>query len=300
MVMSEAYGHLHASIRSVADDSAELRIRRIRTDRWVSYARAESALAAMEDLLNFPKRTRMPNLLLVGPTNNGKTMIVEKFRRAHPSTPASQTESGAAHVPVLRVQMPAGPDEPRFFGAVLDELGYPHMLTDRITKRQDAALRMMRETQVRVFVIDEVHNILSGSRLQQRRLLNLLRWLGNELQISLVAVGTAEALHAVQSDDQLANRFEPVGLPPWRAGSEYEQLLSTLEAVLPLRLPSDLAEPEIAHKILGMAEGILGEIVSIVVRAAVRAVGSGAETITTDLIDQTGFIAPSQRRRVAV
>jgi hypothetical protein len=49
-----------------------------------------------------------------------------------------------------------------------------------------------------------------------------------------------------------------------------------------------------------MAEGILGEIVSIVVRAAVRAVSSGAETITTDLIDQTGFIAPSQRRRVAV
>ena len=54
-------------------------MRRIRTDRWVSYARAELALASMEDLLSFPKRTRMPNLLLVGPTNNGKTMIVEKF-----------------------------------------------------------------------------------------------------------------------------------------------------------------------------------------------------------------------------
>jgi len=298
--MSEAYVHLHASIRSAADDSAEVRIRRIRTDRWVSYARAESALAAMEDLLNFPKRTRMPNLLLVGPTNNGKTMIVEKFRRAHPATPASQTESGAARVPVLRVQMPAGPDEPRFFGSILDELGFPHMLSERIAKRQDAALRMMRETQVQVLVIDEVHNILSGSRLQQRRLLNLLRWLGNELQISLIAVGTAEALHAVQSDDQLANRFEPVGLPPWRTGSEYEQLLSTLEAVLPLRLPSDLTSPEIAHKIVSMAEGILGEIVSIVTRAAVRAVNSGAETITADLMDQTGFIAPSQRRRVAV
>ena len=45
------------------------------------------------------------------------------------------------------------------------------MLTDRVSKRQDAALRMMRETQVRILVIDEVHNILSGSRLQQRRLL---------------------------------------------------------------------------------------------------------------------------------
>jgi type II secretory pathway predicted ATPase ExeA len=298
--MSEAYPHLHSSIRGLADEDAEPRIRRIRTDRWVSYARAESALTAMDDLLNFPRRTRMPNLLLVGPTNNGKTMIVEKFRRAHPATPATQTESGAAHIPVLRVQMPAGPDEPRFFGAILDELGFPHMLSDRVSKRQDAALRMMRETEVRVLIIDEVHNILSGSRLQQRRLLNLLRWLGNELQISLIAVGTAEALHAVQSDDQLANRFEPVGLPPWRAGIEYEQLLSTLEAVLPLRLPSHLAGADLAHKILANAEGILGEIVSIVTRAAVRAVSTGKEAITTDLIDQTGFIAPSQRRRVAV
>jgi hypothetical protein len=266
----------------------------------VSYARAESALAAMDDLLNFPKRTRMPNLLLVGPTNNGKTMIVEKFRRAHPATPASQTEGGAAHIPVLRVQMPAGPDEPRFFGAILEEIGFPHMLSDRVSKRQDAALRMMREMQVRVLMIDEVHNMLSGSRLQQRRLLNLLRWLGNELQISLIAVGTAEALHAVQSDDQLANRFEPVGLPPWRAGNEYQQLLSTLEAVLPLRLPSNLAGPDLSHKILATAEGILGEIVSIVTRAAVRAVSTGKESITAELIDQTGFIAPSQRRRVAV
>jgi hypothetical protein len=97
--------------------------------------------------------------------------------------------------------MPAGPDEPRFLSAILDELGFPHMLSDRVSKRQDAALRMMRETQVRVLIIDEVHNILSGTRLQQRRLLKLLRWLGNELQISLIAVGTAEALHAVQSDD---------------------------------------------------------------------------------------------------
>lgn len=298
--MSAEYPHLHSATRPLADESAELRIRRIRTDRWITYSRAEAALGAMEDLLNFPKRTRMPNLLLVGPTNNGKTMIVEKFRRSHPPIAANATEEGAANIPVLKVQMPAGPDEPRFFGAILDELGFPHMLSDRVSKRQDAAVRMLRETSVRILVIDEVHNLLSGSRLQQRRLLNLLRWLGNELQIPLVAVGTADALHAIQSDDQLANRFEPVGLPPWRSGEEYRQLLSTLEAVLPLRRPSQLAKPALAEKILSAAEGILGEIVSIVTRSAVRAVTSGTETITATLIDETGFISPSQRRRVAV
>jgi hypothetical protein len=298
--VSPDYSHLHASVRLLAEENTESRIRRIRTDRWITYGRAEAALAAMDDLLNFPKRTRMPNLLLAGPTNNGKTMIVEKFRRSHPPIEARATAEGAANVPVLKVQMPAGPDEPRFFAAILNELGFPHRYVDRLSKRQDAAVRMLRETGVRVLVIDEVHNLLSGSRVQQRRLLNLLRWLGNELQIPLVAVGTAEALHAVQSDDQLANRFEPMGLPPWRNGEEYRQLLSTLEAVLPLRRPSRLAEPMLAEKILSAAEGILGEVISIVTRAAVRAVTTKAEAITAKLIDETGFMSPTQRRRVAV
>lgn len=174
------------------------------------------------------------------------------------------------------------------------------MLSDRLAKRQDAVVRMLRETGVSVRVIDELQNLLSGSRLHQRRLLNLLRWLGNELQIPLIAAGTPEALHAIQSDDQLANRFEPVLLPPWRNGEEYRQLLSTLEALLPLRRPSDLAAPALADKILSTAEGILGEVVSIVTRAAVPAVTSGTEALTAKLIDETGSISPSQRRRIAV
>jgi len=300
VVVSADYPHLHTSVRPFAEEGAESRIRRVRTDRWITYQRAEVALAAMEDLLTFPKRTRMPNILLVGPTNNGKTMIVEKFRRAHPPFAAGAAPDGTACIPVLKVQMPAGPDEPRFFGALLEELGYPHMLTERLAARQEAALRTLRVTSVRVLVIDEVHNVLSGSRLQQRRMMNLLRWLGNELQISLVAVGTAEALHAIQSDDQLANRFEPIGLPAWRHGEEYRLLLSTLEALLPLRQPSNLAGAALADKILSAAEGILGEVVSIVTRAAVRAVSSGTEAITAKLIDETNFTSPSQRRRVAV
>ena len=102
------------------------------------------------------------------------------------------------------------------------------------------------------------------------------------------------------ADDQLANRFEPIGLPPWRAGKEYQLLLGSLEAVLPLRRPSQLAKPALAQKILTAGEGILGEMVAIVTRAAVRAVTTEAECITAKLIDEMGFISPSKRRRVAV
>src|SRR5260370_11485793 len=138
MVMAD-YVHLQPATRPIAAEEAQSRIRRIRTDRWIAYARAEAVLAALEDLLGFPKRMRMPNLLLVGPTNNGKTMIVEKFRRAHPAVAASETDDGAALLPVVKVQMPPGPDESRFFGAILDALGMPFSARDRIATKQDTA-----------------------------------------------------------------------------------------------------------------------------------------------------------------
>lgn len=298
--MSGSYPHLHPSARPLADEDQAARIRRIRTERWIGYARAEAALTAIEGLLTFPKRTRMPNLLLVGPTNNGKTMIVEKFRRAHPVIEAADRDGGAAIVSVVKVQMPAGPDESRLFGAILDALGMPFSPRDRIAAKQDAAVRVMRATGTRLLVIDELHNLLSGTSAQQRRLLNLLRWLGNELQIPLVGVGTAEALRAIRSDDQLANRFEPFALPLWSDDEAYHRLLSTLEAVLPLRRPSGLAEPMLAGKILSTAEVVLGEVVAIVTRAAVLAITSGSEAISPRMIDGAGFIRPSERRRVAI
>jgi type II secretory pathway predicted ATPase ExeA len=298
MELSGGYEHLHPSVQAWADEDATARIRRIRTDRWIGYARAESTLAAIEDVLSFPKRTRMPNLLLVGQTNNGKTMIVEKFRRSHAPVEALDAEDGVAQIPVLKIQMPSGPDERRFFAAILEELGMGHWPRDHLAAQQRDAVGLMRATGVRMLIIDELHNILAGARNQQRRLLNLLRWVGNELQIPLVGVGTAEALRAIRSDDQLANRFEPLPLPLWTEDEAYRRLLGTLEALLPLRKPSGLAEPALAKAVFARSEGVLGEIVAIVTRAAAEAVRSGSEAITPRLIEKSGFTSPSDRRRV--
>jgi hypothetical protein len=174
------------------------------------------------------------------------------------------------------------------------------MPTEKVARRQESVLRLLKATNVSLLLIDEIHNLLSGSQLLQRRMLNLLRWIGNELQIPIVGAGTAEALHAIRSDDQLINRFEPVALPPWKDGEEYRQLLRSLEALLPLRAPSHLDHPTLAGKILLSSEGILGEIVTIVTRAAVHAVKTGAEHISPKMIESTGFLSPSQRRRVAI
>ena len=61
MVLSASYAHLHASVRPLADEDAASRIWHIRMDRWIGYARADAAIEALEELLDFPQRTRMPN-----------------------------------------------------------------------------------------------------------------------------------------------------------------------------------------------------------------------------------------------
>ncbi|MBN0147954.1 TniB family NTP-binding protein, partial [Pseudomonas aeruginosa] len=80
---------------------ADERIQRLRADRWIGYPCAVEALNRLETLYAWPNKQRMPNLLLIGPTNNGKSMIVEKFRRTHPASADADQE----HIPVLVVQM---------------------------------------------------------------------------------------------------------------------------------------------------------------------------------------------------
>ena len=61
------------------------RLALLRTERWwIAHDRAEAALARLETLLRDGLgQIRPPNLLLAGPTNNGKSWTVERFVRAH-------------------------------------------------------------------------------------------------------------------------------------------------------------------------------------------------------------------------
>ena len=78
---------------------------------------------------------------------------------------------------------------------------------------EQLALALLRKVGVHMLVIDELHNVLAGNSVNRREFLNLLRFLGNELRIPLVGVGTRDAYLAIRSDDQLENRFEPMMLP---------------------------------------------------------------------------------------
>jgi hypothetical protein len=113
--------HLLPSVQAKARLPADERIRHVRADRWIGYPRALAALDRLETLFAWPSRQRMPNLLLIRPTNNGKSMLIQKFRRSHPSRVLPDRED----LPVLCAQMPPEPSVSRFYMALLAALGAP-------------------------------------------------------------------------------------------------------------------------------------------------------------------------------
>ena len=249
----------------------------------------------MESLLTHPKTHRMPNLLIVGNTNNGKTMLVKRFCSRHP--PEDNKEGQSFVVPVLFVQAPPVPDEGRFYNAILDLLFAPYKPSDRVDRKQFQAIKLMREVGLRMLIIDEVQHILAGNLTRQRTFLNVIKFLGNELEIPIVGVGTKDAFRALQTDTQLANRFDHARLPRWKNGDDFIRLLMTFEQMLPLRNPSRLDDPALADRIYSMSEGYIGEISRLLVEAAVAAVKTGKEAIDKRLLESIGWVAPSDRRK---
>ncbi len=287
--------HLLPAVRQTALLPASERLQRVRAERWIGSPKAHNVLAQLEQLLSHPPRQRMPNLLVVGPTKNGKTMIIEQFRRLHPSL--TLAKSDAEHLPIVCVQMPSEPTVTRFYALLLYSMPAPSRPRARVDALETLTLRIMRNTGVRMLVIDELHNILAGSATQQREFLGLLRFLGNELRMPIVGVGTKEAYLAIRSDDQLENRFEPLVFPLWQENQDLASLLASFLAVLPLRRRSDDVVSGLLRHILERTEGTIGEMATLLTRAAVLAIETGEECLHRELLFAVDYDSPTARRR---
>jgi hypothetical protein len=234
-------------------------------------------------------------LLITGPTNNGKSMIIERFRRAHPTGTSEDGEHEV--IPVLAVQMPTGPAIRRFYSTILSALNAPVSPFGTIERVERLVLTILPKVGTRMIVIDELHNMLAGSWQQQREFLNLIRFLGNSLRIPIIAIGTKEAQIALRSDDQIENRFEPLILPRWRDDHDFARLLASFEGSLPLCNPGALAgEASLRRRVLERTGGLIGEIDTLIITAARAALLAGKEAIDLTALETADYKGPDARR----
>jgi Bacterial TniB protein len=264
------------------------RLRYIYTNRWIGYTTAETILAQLDLMLRIPK-VRRNNLLLVAAPGNGKTTLLEEFRRRHPPL---TDHPGDPSVPVIQLDMPPDASESRFWSAVLRAMSVSFRESDNASKKQSLALDCMRCLRLQALIIDEFHNALHGSIRDTRQFMAVLKNLMNALAIPVIVAGTKPAITALNTDAQLSTRFEAVGLPHWQLNTDFLRFLKTLERMLPLAEPSDLAGRDLAPLVHLLSEKTVGGISDLVVRAAHRSLERNQERITASTLKEAARVAP--------
>jgi hypothetical protein len=255
--------------------------------------------------MRHPTSHRVPNLALIGPSNNGKTMILENFVRRNSSTGLPRSDVTASpKKPVFMFQAPPEPDEGRLYRKMLTDLyadfaGNEREPADSKLKR---LVQILRGLDTRIILIDEFGFLQAGTPMKQQKVLNALKYLGNELKIPMVIAAVPATLNLLQSDEQVANRFEPLFLPKWRAGDEFNRLLYLAEKALMLRRPSELWQQQLADPLLAESDGIIGNVMELLQLLAIKAIRTKTEQIRVDdltakSLRALGWTHPTQRHR---
>lgn len=289
------FPHLDSSVVGALELPKPERVAFCQADRWIGYTRAIQILDRLDQLLVYPKSLRMPNLLVVGRSGNGKSSILERFVHRHP---VLMSEAGEPIAPILSIEMPETPDESELWSSILWALGISHREKDPASIKKRQAKSGLEYAGIRILIIDEFNNLTYAGK-AAGELLAAIKGLSNDLKLSIVAAGTQSAINALNSDPQMKSRFEPAVLDRWRLDSEYLRFLASYERLLPLAESSGLATRELAPIIFGMVGDTIGGTVKLLKNAAVKAVETGEERITVSLLQSLGWVRPGEWDEVA-
>lgn len=294
---TEHFNSLHIGAQEVLGKSNEERIEFLNEDKWIPYPAAITILDKLERLLKLPSKLRMPSMLIVGETNNGKSSIIRQFSRKY--TPIEHDD--AIRYPIVNVIAPSRPDLNAFYGEILYNIMAPYPSSARTAKKEELVRYYFERTGVSMLIVDEIHNILCGTIAKQKEFMNALKNMSNHLQIPIVLVGIKDALRATSTDAQISNRFTPVYLPQWKIDKDYINLLASIETLLPLRKASGLASnKQLALEIYNQTDGYIGEMVNLLYLAAELGIKNGSEQITLKEIKECGYLSQAMGRRIGI
>ena len=287
--------HLHPDFRHLLGLSDKERIAFLDEPRWVGYEKAVKLLDMLRDLMNKPTRPRMPNLLIVGEPNNGKTTIVRRFVSLYGQ--GFVNEDSEPVKPVILAEAPPSADEKGLYISILERFYAPYRASDPAPKLRYQTIRLMRSCHVRILVIDEFHSLLTGSAVKQRETMNVIKLLCNELSIPIVGVGTREAVRVLHTDPQHASRFDVMTLPLWELNKDFLRLLASFEQLLPLKQPSGLRREELAVPLHAISKGNLGNLHRVLNECTKEAIETGKERIDREIVEGKAWVQPTRGYR---
>jgi hypothetical protein len=229
---------------------------------------------------------------LANPSQYQIVMIAERFAVEHLRTAPEQK--------VWMVQTREGAGLGHFYASILQALRAPGGDIWELRRKAEQLDHLLSSLKPRMLIFDEFHNALRGRARDLEAVFAFLRRIGRQYDISPVLIGEVAVCDFVNATSEMASRFDLVAVPRWQYDETYLTLLDSLEAALPLAKVSDLSNEALARRIFCLSEGLIGEIVTIVTKAAIAAIRSGTERISKARIDELRHVPISQRRNSAL
>ena len=277
------YPHLDSTTVEQAKLPPEERMAHVLAYRFCNYPVADLILDKLKIAFYDDAAGRQIGLAILGASGCGKSHILRHF--ANDLCPPFRTRDRGLPVrPVVYLPLPSEFKLRDLQQLVLAAMGaVTHGWQG--SNRDLHIKRLAKDLHVRLFVFDDIQHFTNQSPLWTSKLFDWIKYLLNDLEIAVVVAGIPTAAEALQADEQISTRFEPLTMPRWQVGEALEQFLANFEETFPLHEPSNLMAPEMQEEILLASRGVTRLMVGQLVNAAVYAIDQGIERIDASLLN---------------
>jgi len=245
----------------------------------------------------------------------GKSTIAQVFAREFHQRQVSLygplTGAGHDRIPVAHVCLTSSTSKRSFNAMLCRFFGLPGHDKGNAEELGHRAADAVLACDVRLCVVDDVH-FLDVTRRDGREVANHFKYLANTFPVTFLFVGVGlerrglirEGLAAGEEElAQNARRWTTLGVSPFEIGTEagrrtWRQLLLAIEKDLILagNHPGMVAD-DLADYLFARSTGHFASLMTLITRGCRRAVRTGTEELTRDLLDQVRNDAAAEAAR---
>ncbi|MGO3986498.1 TniB family NTP-binding protein [Pseudomonas sp. SAS7] len=266
------FDHVHQAAHKLFDLNDQDRMLACSSDFWVKHPRAERLIDSIYFAMKMTGRINAPCMLCTAEGGQGKTALILELKK----------RNIFADNKMLFVTMHQNANSHNLRDLILIEMGVSvgrrARAGDNLTPELQARIKSQK---IRGIVIDEVHDALTLTTVQQKQNLSLLKNLSSDIYgLSVFAFGIPDAARVLRRDPQLERRYAVKALAGWDNGPDFRNFVATYINRFPLKKPTNLKDQTLYLKILETSLGLTDNIVKILQSAAMAAILDKSECIS--------------------